>query len=54
PMVRDDFATGRLVPLLEAWWPTFDGFYLYYPSRAQMPRKLRVFIDFLQQRNAPR
>lgn len=54
PFVRDDFAAGRLVPLLEAWWPTFDGFYLYCPSRAQMPRKLRVFIDFLQQRNAVR
>lgn len=45
--VLEDFASGRLVPLLEPWWPTFPGFYLYYPSRAQMPRKLRVFIDFL-------
>jgi len=51
--VREDFASGRLVPLLEPWWPTFPGFYLYYPSRAQMPRKLRVFIDFLQARHAP-
>ncbi len=51
--VREDFDSGRLVPLLEPWWPTFPGFYLYYPSRAQMPRKLRVFIDFLQARHAP-
>ena len=51
--VREDFASGKLVPLLEPWWPTFPGFYLYYPSRAQMPRKLRVFIDFLQARHAP-
>lgn len=51
--VRDDFKSGRLVPLLEPWWPTFPGFYLYHPSRAQMPRKLRVFIDFLQARHAP-
>lgn len=50
--VRADFASGRLVPLLEAWWPTFPGFHLYYPSRAQMPRKLRVFIDFIQPRVA--
>jgi DNA-binding transcriptional LysR family regulator len=49
--VRDDLASGRLMPLLEAWWPTFPGFYLYHPGRAQMPRKLRVFIDFLQARN---
>ena len=52
-VVREDFASGRLVPLLEPWWPVFPGFYLYHPSRAQMPRKLRVFIDFLQARHAP-
>lgn len=51
--VRADFASGRLVPLLESWWPRFPGFYIYYPSRAQMPRKLRVFIEFLQARHAP-
>ncbi|MBW8717452.1 MAG: LysR family transcriptional regulator, partial [Variovorax paradoxus] len=51
--VRGDLDSGRLVPLLEPWWPTFPGFYLYHPSSAQMPRKLRVFIDFLQARHAP-
>ncbi|WP_132144286.1 LysR family transcriptional regulator [Luteibacter rhizovicinus] len=51
--VRDDLESGRLVPLLEPWWPTFPGFYLYYSSRAHMPRKLRVFIDFLQARLHP-
>ena len=48
--VQADLAAGRLVPLLKAWWPTFPGFYLYYPSRVHVPRKLRVFIDFMQQR----
>jgi DNA-binding transcriptional LysR family regulator len=43
-------ASGRLTPLLKAWWPVFPGFYLYYPSRVHMPRKLRVFVDFMQQR----
>jgi DNA-binding transcriptional LysR family regulator len=38
---------GKLVRLLEKWSPPFPGFYLYYPSRRQMPRALRVFIDFL-------
>lgn len=52
--VREDFASGRLVPLLEPWWPSFPGFYLYHPSRAQVPRKLRVFIDFLKQRHPGR
>jgi DNA-binding transcriptional LysR family regulator len=48
--VHDDLATGRLVPLLRSWWPTFAGFHLYHPSRAHVPRKLRAFIDFMQQR----
>ena len=48
--VQDDLAASRLMPLLKPWWPTFPGFYLYYPSRAHMPRKLRAFIDFMQQK----
>jgi DNA-binding transcriptional LysR family regulator len=48
--VKDDLASGRLVPLLKPWWPTFPGFHLYYASRAHVPRKLRVFIDFMQKR----
>ena len=47
--VQDDLATGRLVPLLKPWWPTFPGFHLYHPSRVHVPRKLRAFIDFMQQ-----
>jgi DNA-binding transcriptional LysR family regulator len=46
--VHDDIATGRLIALLKPWWPSFPGFYLYYSSRKHMPRKLRVFIDFMQ------
>jgi DNA-binding transcriptional LysR family regulator len=48
--VEEDIANGRLVPLLKPWWPGFPGFYLYYSSRIHVPRKLRVFIDFMQQR----
>jgi DNA-binding transcriptional LysR family regulator len=48
--VRDDIEGGLLVPLLKPWWPTFPGFYLYYPSRVHVPRKLRVFIEFFQGR----
>lgn len=48
--VQDDLASGRLVPLLQPWWPSFPGFYLYYPSRVHVPRKLKVFIDFMQAR----
>ena len=50
--VRHELDEGRLLRVLEDWCPTFPGFYLYYPSRAQMPLKLRVFIDFLTGRLA--
>jgi DNA-binding transcriptional LysR family regulator len=46
--VRPFVASGKLVRLLEEWSPPFPGFYLYYPSRRQMPPALRAFIDFLQ------
>ncbi|MES2742487.1 MAG: LysR family transcriptional regulator [Pseudomonadota bacterium] len=49
-VVQEDIAAGRLVPLLSAWWPTFPGFYLYHASRLHMPRKLRVFADFMRER----
>ncbi|MEZ2131031.1 MULTISPECIES: LysR family transcriptional regulator [unclassified Sinorhizobium] len=39
---------GRMVRLLEDWTPPFPGFYLYYPSRRQMPPSLRAFIDFIK------
>ena len=51
--VRDDIDAGRLVPLLKSWWPTFPGFFLYHPSRTHVPRKLRVFIDFMRARLKP-
>ena len=47
-----ELADGRLVRVLDAWCPTFDGFSLYTSSRTQMPLKLRVFIDFLRAKAA--
>ena len=45
-------AEGRLVPVLEDWSLPFAGYHLFYPSRRQMPPKLKAFADFL--RNATR
>lgn len=42
---------GALIPVLEEYWPTYSPFHVYYPSRMHMPRKLRVFIDFLRERH---
>lgn len=48
--VRQHLADGRLVRVLAPWCRPFPGFYLYVPSRAQMPAKLRALMDFLVER----
>jgi len=48
--VREQLDSGRLVPVLQDWCPSFPGFYLYTPGRAQLPPKLRAFIDFLREK----
>ena len=48
PVVRADVEAGRLVQVLTDWLPTIPGFHIYFPSRAQVMLKLRVFIDFAQ------
>lgn len=40
-----DLAAGHLLPVLPETWPSFPGFHLYYPSRRQLPAKLRAFLD---------
>lgn len=42
PLVRQ----GLLEPCLEAFMPTMPGFFIYFPSRAQVLPKLRAFLDF--------
>ncbi|MGK3116242.1 LysR family transcriptional regulator [Candidatus Pantoea formicae] len=48
--VQEDFAKGTLVPLLEAWWPTYSAFYIYYDSRLHIPSKLKAFLGFMKGR----
>jgi len=45
-----DIRSGRLVPLLTKHHSDNLGFYLYYAQRTQMPRRVRVFIDFVMSR----
>lgn len=52
-VVQRHIASGALVRVLRPWARPFPGFYIYAPERAQMPAKLRAFIDFLvEKRNA--
>ena len=44
---------GRLVRVLEEWCPYYPGFYLYYPSRRQLPTTLRAFVDFARSSATP-
>jgi DNA-binding transcriptional LysR family regulator len=38
--------SGALEPVLEPWWQSFPGPFLYYPRSRYVPTPLRVFIDF--------
>jgi DNA-binding transcriptional LysR family regulator len=40
-------ADGRLVPILTDWTWVSDGFFLYYPSRRQIPAPLQSLMEFL-------
>jgi len=46
--VAADVVAGRLVPLLEDWYPTAAPIFLYYPSRRQVPLPLQAFIEFVR------
>ncbi|ANI59322.1 regulatory protein, LysR:LysR, substrate-binding protein [Pseudomonas sp. GR 6-02] len=39
--------SGALEPVLEPWWQSFTGPFLYYPGRRYLPSPLRAFIDFI-------
>ena len=43
---QDPLATGKLKRVLVAASPTVPGFHMYFPSRRQLPMKLRCFVDF--------
>lgn len=46
--LRPHFDSGQLEPVLEPWWQSFPGPFLYYPGRRLVPAPLRAFIDFIK------
>ncbi|WP_186127239.1 LysR family transcriptional regulator [Burkholderia gladioli] len=50
--LRPHFDSGVLERVLEPWWDSFPGPFLYYPGRRLVPAPLRAFIDFIRAESA--
>jgi len=46
--LRPHFESGALEPVLQEWWDSFSGPFLYYPGRRLVPPPLRAFIDYVK------
>jgi DNA-binding transcriptional LysR family regulator len=46
--LRGMISEGRLIQVLKDWCPTFQGYFLYYPSRRNQPAALSALIDILR------
>ena len=46
--LRPYMASAALEPVLEDWWPSFSGPFLYYSGRRLVPAPLRAFVDFIK------
>lgn len=45
---RPYVSSGRLVPVLEEYFPPFAGFFLYFPNRRNLAPKLRALIEHVR------
>src|SRR5258707_11905335 len=48
PIAASLVKAGKLVHVLEPFWPMAPGVFLYYSSRHHMVPKLRAFIDHVK------
>ena len=46
--LRPHLDRGALEPVLQPWWQSFTGPFLYFPGRRLVPAPLRAFIDFIK------
>ena len=47
-LMQPHIEQGRLIPVLEDWWPEFPGYHLYYANRRQVSPALALVIDALR------
>ena len=45
--LKPHLESGALEPVLQPWWQSFSGPFLYYSGRRYLPGPLRAFIDFI-------
>lgn len=50
--VAAHISTGRLCPVLQEWWPVYEGYHLYYPSRRQPTPAFRLLLNALRWRGS--
>lgn len=50
--LRPHLDSGALEPVLEPWWQSFSGPFIYYSGRQLVPAPLRAFIDFIKSAHA--
>jgi DNA-binding transcriptional LysR family regulator len=48
--LRPALDAGALEPVLEPWWQSFDGPFLYYHGRDHVPASLRAFVAYVEGR----
>jgi DNA-binding transcriptional LysR family regulator len=48
--LREHLQAKRLTRVLDEFCEPFSGFYLYYPSRAQLSPKLKARVTFFKKR----
>ena len=49
-LLQPHIEQGRLVPVLQDWWPLLPGYHLYYASRRQLAPALALVIEALRYR----
>ncbi|WP_284409113.1 LysR family transcriptional regulator [Acidovorax sp. SUPP3334] len=52
-LVEAHVSQGRLVAVLQDWWPRFPGYHLYYANRRHIAPALALVVDALRYRKGP-